>query len=382
MKKVKVLHAVGTMDRGGVETWLVHVLRTIDQSWIEMDFLVHGPSPGALAAEAQGLGAKIIPIRGHRGPGYGRRLGRLLERERYDVLHSHLHFFNGRILRAAARAGVSIRIAHSHTPSPSLESATGPRALYVRLMHGWIEAYATHRIACSLPARSGQFGSGPSLGPEPSILRCGIDLSPFRRSDAADPGALREELGIPREATVIGHVGRFRPAKNHGFILEMAREAASAELDCVFLLVGDGDGEERIKEQARRLGLGRTIVFAGARSDVPRLLQDVVDVLVLPSLHEGLPLVLIEAQAAGVRSVVTHTVSEEVDVIEGAIVRLSLAESAAHWTRTALTTAAEPPLESPAEQVLRSPFNIDRSTDALSMLYGRATGRFRPSARA
>ncbi|NNM34680.1 MAG: glycosyltransferase, partial [Gemmatimonadetes bacterium] len=112
MSPLRVLQAVGTLDRGGVETWLLHVLRRVDRRDIEIDFLVHGAASGALTQEAVELGAEVLRIGGHRRPGYGRRLERLLRENRYDILHSHLHFFGGRILRTAARAGVPVRIAH------------------------------------------------------------------------------------------------------------------------------------------------------------------------------------------------------------------------------------------------------------------------------
>jgi hypothetical protein len=144
--RLRILHVLGGLNRGGVETWLLNVMRTIDRRRFEMHFLVHTAEPGAYDAAVRGLGGRIIPCPNPSSPWrYGRALRRVLrEHGRYDVVHSHVHHFSGHVLGVARSAGVPTRIAHSHTDSSLEDAEAGAgRRLYLRTMRRWIHRHAS-----------------------------------------------------------------------------------------------------------------------------------------------------------------------------------------------------------------------------------------------
>jgi len=295
---IKVLQFVGSMDYGGVETWLMHVWRHIDRTKFQFDFCFTKPQPGAYAPEIESLGGRMVACRlNQRNPfGFARRFRALLREGQYSVVHSHVHHFSGFVIRLAHRAGVPMRIAHSHSTSDG--KGCGPsRILYRALMKHWIRKYATHGLAASEAAAETLFGTAWRSDARLRIMHCGIDLGPLRQEVSREE--VRRELGIPLDARVVGHVGSFRPPKNHAFLLQIAAEVLKMRPDVRFLLVGDGPLRPQIEARARDLGIEKNVIFAGARSDVPRLMLGAMDAFLLPSLWEGLGLVVVEAAASG-----------------------------------------------------------------------------------
>lgn len=364
------------MHWGGVETWLMQVLRQIDRERFGMDFLVESVEPSPHGAEIRALGSRILGAPGAQGPlrpwWYARHLGRFLrERGPYDVVHSHVHHANGYVLRLARRAGVPARIAHSHLETAPLQAGSGPvRRGYLALMNRWIAGQATLGLAASRKAAADLFGPAWHDDARWRIHHCGLDLAPFRQQ--VDPLAVRAELGFPADALVVGHVGRFTAQKNHSFLLEIVGEAARREPRLRLLLVGDGPLRPAVERQAAQLGLAERVVFAGPRHDVPRLMLGAMDLLLFPSLFEGLGLVLVEAQAAGLPCLLSGVIPEEADVVKPLVHRLSLAGAAAGWVETILAIGeARAPLTRP--QALRlveqSPFNIRTEVRELERLY-------------
>ncbi|MGD0041301.1 MAG: glycosyltransferase, partial [Isosphaeraceae bacterium] len=213
---IRILHVVGGMNRGGIETWLMHVLRHIDREMYRMDFLVHTARPCAYDTEIWDLGSRIIPcLHPSRPWWYARNFFRALHAfGPYDIVHSHVHHFSGLVLRLAHRAGVLMRIAHSHNDASPVDGrARLPRRLYLRLMERWIAHHATLGLAASPEAAASLYGPHWADDPNRRVLYCGIDLAPFR--SLLDGAAVRREFGIPDGAYVVGHVGRFFPQKNH-----------------------------------------------------------------------------------------------------------------------------------------------------------------------
>ncbi len=373
---IRILHVVGRMNRGGVETWLMHVLRNIDHREFRMDFLVHAEEPGAYDDEIRALGSNVIPCLHPRHPWtYARNFKRILhEYGPYDVIHSHVHHYSGYVLRLARPSGVPVRIAHSHSdPGPS-EAGTGPaRRAYLAVMKRWIDRHATEGFACSSQAGASLFGRLWGVDPRWKILYCGIDLAPFRvRPDA---GVVRAELGIPSDAFVVGHVGRFMDPKNHAFLLDIAAEVIGREPAVRFLLVGDGPLRPAIEAKARQLKLDRHVLFAGARPDIPRLMLAAMNAFLFPSLYEGLGLVMIEAQAAGLPCISSEAVPQEAILAGSTVQRLSLSQSAAVWADAVLVARSAPPRTAgldPVSVVQRSPFAIERSLETLRALYSVA----------
>lgn len=371
-KRIRILHVVGSMNRAGVETWLMHVLRHIDREQFQMDFLVHSATPGAYDHEIRELGGKLIPCPHTRNPfAYARAFRRILrDHGPYDVVHSHVQHFSGLIMPVAKVADVPVRIAHSHLDTSHLHAAASfIRRLYHRLAERLIRTFATDGLAASQVAASALFGQGWGADARFRVLYCGIDLAPFRLQRPNI--SLRDEFGIPEGAFVVGHVGRFDAQKNHAFLLEVAENVIQRDADVYFLLVGDGPLRPGIEQAVIEAGLEDRVVFAGSRSDVPYMMTEAMDAFIFPSMFEGLPLVLMEAQAAGLPVIVSGAVAPEADIVPRLISRLSL-DDAESWTTAIdiLRQDGRPVLHTSAyTQVSQGPFNIEHGVRELERLY-------------
>jgi glycosyltransferase involved in cell wall biosynthesis len=369
------------------------VLRHIDRRRFQIDFLVPSSDPCDFDDEIRSLGAQLFPCLPPRPPwwcphsvqrGLKRRLGVperspeyllhygrflracLREHGPYDVVHSQMDAFSGFVL------GVAVRIAHSHNDVRNWDSSASlPRRFYLRLMNRWIDRYATCRLACSGQAGMSLFGADGDR-PGWQVLHNGVDLEPFEQS--VDRESFRTELGLPPEARVLGHVGRFYAQKNHHFLLEILAELARRDPNVYLLLIGDGPLRPDVEREAARRSLQDRIVFAGVRSDVPRLMLAAMDVFVLPSHYEGNPLVGAEAQAAGLPCLLSDVITSEVDLVGGLIRRLPLGD-AALWANAIADTLRQPRAVSHADAlriVQQSPLNIRKAVQALEHVYQEA----------
>jgi glycosyltransferase involved in cell wall biosynthesis len=340
---MRILHVIGKLDRGGVETWLVQLLRHIDRKKYQMDFMVHTEDTGAYDAEVHALGARVIPCLRPSNPlPYAFRFWRILRGYGpYDVVHSHVHHFSGYVLALAALAGIPVRIAHSHNDTGSAQLPVSSfRRIYYAAMRSLIYYCATAGLTVSAEAGDDLF-SWPWQGSSKWRLQhLGIDLSRFQ--DEVDRSTIRHELGIPAGAIVIGHVGRFSEQKNHSFMVEIARELIRIEPRAVFLMVGDGALRPSIEQKVASYSLKSHFLFTGVRSDVPRLMKGAMDILVFPSLYEGLPITLLETQAACLKCVASDVITPEVAVIKGLVIRESLDSSPLHWAKRLLQEATQP----------------------------------------
>ncbi|GAA5511399.1 putative glycosyltransferase EpsF [Deinococcus carri] len=311
-KPLRVLHLTGTLDRGGIETWLVNLLAQVDRREVAMDVMTvtAQPGPGSYDEQVRALGARVIHGPSTRNPlTFALGFLRLLRRSGpYDVVHSHIHHFGGLALLLARLAGVPVRVATSHSDTGRLDrQARNGRYAYLTLMRAALDLGVTHRLAVSREAARALFGPAwQERGTQ--LVRLGIDLRPLR--EPVKVGAVRAELGLPPGEPVIGHVGQLRPEKNHAFLLEVFAAYLRRHGPAHLLLVGDGEERPAIEARVAALGLDGRVHLPGSRPDVPRLLQ-AMDVFVFPSTFEGLSLSLLEAQAAGLPCVVSAHLTPE-----------------------------------------------------------------------
>lgn len=372
-RPIRILHVVGCMDRGGVETWLMQILRNIDRSRFQMDFLVHTAKPGAYDDEIEALGSRIIPCLGVRKPWvYAANFQRRLSEEGpYDIVHSHVDAFSGYVLMLAERAGVGGRISHSHSNTMRKRVIAGTaRRAYLRLTDQGIRRYATLGLAVSEQAGEALFGPDWQEHPARRVLYYGCDLAPF--GENVDRAEARAEFGIGPDEIVVGHVGRFSEPKNHGFFVDIAAEVSRLEPRSRFLLVGDGDLRSSIEQKIHASGLMSRFVLAGARDDVSRLMLGAMDVLLFPSLWEGLPMTVIESQAAGLPFVGSTAVPEEAVVAPWLIRRMSLEEPIHSWAQAVVEGARlRDEVEPRRARALmsESPFTVEQSVASLEQVY-------------
>jgi glycosyltransferase involved in cell wall biosynthesis len=375
-RRIRVLHIVGGMNRGGVETWLMHVLRHIDRERFQMDFMVHTAEACSYDNQVRAFGSRILPcLHPNRPWRYAKSFLRTVAAYGpYDIVHSHVHHYSGYTLLLAQRAGIPIRIAHSHNDASPQDISPSPlRRIYLTTTDHFIRRYATIGLAASGKAAEALFGRECRSSSFCRLLYYGIDLAPFRSQ--ADP-SVRAALQLPPDAFVIGHVGRFDEQKNHRFLLEIFRQVADADPRARLMLIGDGALRPAIEQRVAELGLTRRVVFTGVRADVPRLLLNALDLFVMPSLYEGLGLVCIEAQAAGLRCLFASTIPDEADTVPQLVTRLQLSQPASAWARVVIDTRNQARRISQAEAlalVEKSPFDIRRSVAELTGLYQAAT---------
>jgi glycosyltransferase involved in cell wall biosynthesis len=344
-----------------------------------MDFVVQTSQPGLFDQQVRELGALIhvCPVTPNPWAFHTRFRTLLRNSGPYDAVHSHVHHFSGYVLRIAAGENIRTRIAHCHSDTRVKERAEGlARKVYLRLTARMVQRYATLGFACSRPAAADLFGPAWESDRRWHVLYCGIDLAPFQRP--ADP-AMRLALGIPATALVIGHVGRFVPSKNHFHLLSVMADLLRVRPASYLVLVGSGPLQSDVTRALHRLGIHDRVLLLGDRPDVPQLMMSVMDVFVLPSYFEGLGLVALEAQAAGLPCILADTIPADVDVSPQLIHRLPLTSPTADWVNAILHAPRATQRPAAAAHALAAlaagPFNIANSVSRLTSFYDSALSR-------
>lgn len=303
---IRVAHVMGKMVGGGVEQVVMNYYRHIDRSRVQFDFLVDSDSTLVPRGEIELLGGRVFMIPPYQSVvAYQRVLITLFKEQGWRIVHSHINALSVFPLRAAKAAGVSVRIAHSHSASGRGEHAKNAIKWVLRR---FANVYPTHRMACSRYAGEWLFGRGVGF----DVLYNAIDLDRFQ-FDAEVRLATRAELGLTGDSFVILHVGRFMPQKNHRFLIEAFAEVARRRADAVLLLVGTGEARALVEDWVAERGLIDRVVLLGQRQDVERLYM-AADVFCLPSLYEGLGMVAVEAQATGLPCLLSDRVPREVGI--------------------------------------------------------------------
>jgi glycosyltransferase involved in cell wall biosynthesis len=318
--KPRVLHVLASLALGGVETWLMHMLRHHDRFSVTHEVLLTRAEPGVYEEEARRLGIRIhkLPM-GRNKRGWLRQFRSFLETNGpFAAVQSHVYFFSAPLLGAAKSAGIPVRIAHCHAArSRGGDHQNLRHKLRRTVAIAWLKRVATRRIGISDAAIEEIAGSDWKRDPTNSVLLYGFDFSRYRgATERAVP--LKQKLGIGAEAPVVGHVGRFDPVKNHPLLLEAFAVALKQVPQAQLVLVGDGPVRGEVAAKAKELGIAKQVHFAGTTDDVPAYMR-MFDIFVLPSFSEGLGIVVVEAQAAGTRSIVSDAVAEEAAIIPGAV---------------------------------------------------------------
>ncbi len=370
-RPIRVLHVIGGMNRGGIETWLMNVLRHIDRERFQIDFLVHTRQQCAYDEELLAMGCRIIPGGNPRHPlQYALRFRAVLkEYGPYDIVHSHVHYYSGFVLLIAYLSGVRARIAHSHNDTSHELSTSGIfRKWYITWMRTAIHFLASSKLAISYQSASDLYGTNWDQDNRTKVLYYGIDLTRFRQK--ADRQQIRYGLGIPEEAFVIGHIGRMVPQKNHEFLIQITRCARETIPQLKLLLIGNGPLRGEIECQIRREALEDIVMMAGERQDIPAILR-AIDVFLFPSRFEGFGLVLLEAQACGIPCLISDRIPEEVKIIPELVQEKSLSESPGDWAKSALElyrTVQELRID-PLVEIEKKSFDIASSVKRLENLY-------------
>ena len=362
-ESLRVLQVLTSLDRGGMETMTMNFYRHMNRNRIQFDFLLHREKEGDYEAEARSLGASIysVPRQNPLSPHYLKALDRFFEEHPYQVVHVQLDCMSAPPLAAARRHGAAVRIAHSHNSRQDKDLKYPMKLVYKRL----IRREATDLFACGVDAGKWMFGTDDFR-----VLRNAIDVDGYA-FDAECRERVRRELHIGENALAIGHVGRFAPAKNHAFILDVFAGALKLHPDAVLILVGDGELRPEAERRAQSLGVYDSVRFLGVRSDVAGLMQ-AMDIFLMPSVYEGLPLVLVEAQAAGLPCLISDSIPRDCDFKGSTIERMQLSESPASWAAALVGMRGDSSDRAKGPAVVRAEgFDIRAEAERLARFYAR-----------
>lgn len=365
MAVIKVLQVIDSMDRGGAQVFVMNVLRNINRNKYQFDFLVTTSKKCAYDDEIRSMNGNIyrVPSRREGIRKNWNGLKDFFQQNKYDVIHFHTSCPSYiEPLIAAKRAGVKKIILHSH-------SSSGPKGLYHEMMRRIyrpkIKNIATHYYACSKEAANWMYGKYIKSH-NINIIPNGIDTGNFIYSDKVN-NMKRQELGISRDKFVIGHVGRFAKVKNHDFLIEVFKEINEKAQNSKLLLIGEGVLLEDMRKKVEELGVSNDVFFLQEREDVHEIMQ-AMDVLVMPSLYEGLPLSLVEAQASGLPCIVSDTVSKEAaltDLVEF----ISLKDNISNWCNTILVKSNKKERNKYNKFVKDSGYDISQTSKMLEEVY-------------
>lgn len=315
MKKeepIRVAHIIGKWLGGGVEAVVMNYYRHIDRSKIQFDFLCDEDSTNIPYEEIERLGGRVILIPPYQKIfKYQKELIRIFKENNYKIVHSHINTLSVFPLRAAKKAGVKVRIAHSHSTTNKKE---WKKNLLKQVLRPFSKVYATDYMCCSELAGRWLFGDKAYDSGKVYLLNNAIDLDKFKYNESLRKEK-RKELGISDDILVIGHIGRFVAQKNHTFLIDIFNELHKKNNNSILLLAGQGPLMEEIKNKVKELKLNDSVRFLGQRNDVNELYQ-AFDVFCLPSLYEGLPVVGVEAQSSGLLCILSDAMTKETKVLD------------------------------------------------------------------
>lgn len=358
---IRVLHVLGGLDRGGAETMVMNLYRNIDRETIQFDFVIHTSQKQAYYEEILALGGRIYHF-----PAFNGKNLFLLKKlwndffkdhPEYKIIHSHVRSYASIYFRIAQKNGLKL-IIHSHSTS----NGKGLISAVKRVLQFPLRFQADFLMACSTQSGRWLYGKKSCQKSNYRFVPNGIDMDQYAYSESIAT-EYREILGL-KDKFVLGHVGRFHEAKNHMFLLEVFAGVCERRPDAMLLLVGDGDVREKIESKIKRLGLENKVVMTGSRSDVPQLLQ-AMDLFVFPSLWEGLPVTVVEAQAAGLPCLISNRITNDVDI--SALVKRLPIENTAAWVDEILSVDTD--RKDVRDKIKSAGFDVRDVAEALKIFY-------------
>lgn len=361
---VRVAQIMGKWVGGGVESVVMNYYRYIDRTKIQLDFICDDDSTNIPYEEIEKLGGKVILIPPYQKVfKYHNKLKKILKEGHYKIVHSHINTLSVFSLFAAKCAGVPVRIAHSHSTTNKKEKK---KNLLKQLLRPFSELFATDYMCCSELAGRWLFGDKEYDKGNVYLLNNAIDLDKFKYNETLRKKK-RKELGIKDDTLVIGHIGRFVAQKNHDYLIDIFNEIHKKNNNSVLLLAGQGPLMEEIKNKAKELNLDDSVKLLGQRNDANELYQ-AFDVFLLPSLYEGLPVVGVEAQAAGLLCYLSDDMTKETKVLD--ITKfMSLNNTPEEWADNILDDVKKYKRIDVSKEMTAKNFNIKEEVKRLEKYY-------------
>ncbi len=331
-KPIRVAHVIGKWVGGGLEAIVLNYYKHLDRSQIQFDFIIDIGSPRIPKEEIEKLGGNIIIVPQYEDTfRYINSLVKLFKEQKYSIVHSHINTMSVFPLFAAWYSNVPIRIVHSHSTSNKKEKKKDIMKKCLRPLSKW---FATDYFCCSELAGRWLFGNRTYNQHKVYLLNNAIDTQHYQ-FNLLNRKIKRKELSLNQSQIVIGHIGRFVVQKNHDFLIKIFQEIHKKNEDTVLVMVGEGPLLEEMKQKVNRLNLSDCVIFTGQRDDTNQL-YSAFDMLLLPSLYEGLPVVGVEAQTSGLLCVLSDDITKETKVLETTqLLSLSLDEKT--WAQQSMS---------------------------------------------
>ena len=325
-KIIRVAQVIGPAVNGGTEAFAMNYYQNIDRTKVQFDFLVESTSRIIDKDKIESMGGHVVIIPSYKNPlKYVQTLTKIFKENKYDIVHSNMNTLSYFTLKAAKRAGIKVRIAHSHSTSNPNEFT---RNFIKNTLRPLSKKYATNYFACSELAGRYLFGDKTFDKGKVIVINNGIDVDKFKYNEEYNK-SLRKELNISPTTKVIGHVGRFVSQKNHTYLIDIFKEIHDKDNNTKLLLLGDGPLLEDIKNKVHSYNLDDSVIFAGIHSDIYRY-YSVMNIFIFPSLYEGLGLTGVEAQVSGLYCLVSSNITHELQTTSN-IEFLDIKDSPQAW---------------------------------------------------
>ena len=338
--------------------------RNIDKDKIQFHFLCDEDSTNIPYEEIEKMGGRVIIIPPYqRLYEYQKELYRIFKENKYKIVHSHISTLSVFPLRIAKKAGVPIRIAHSHSTSNKKE---WKRNLIKNILRPFSKLYANQFFACSELSGRWLFGEKAFKNGKIKIINNAIDLEKFK-FNKEKRNEIRKKLKIDENIILIGHIGRFVTQKNHEFLIDVFDEIHRRKQNSKLILIGQGNLKENIIEKIKYLGLQDYVIFTGQTTNVSDY-YNAMDIFVLPSLYEGLPVVGIEAQANGLLCEFSTDMTKETKVLNTTRF-ISLKETPENWANTILEDYKNFKRLDSFDEMTKKNFNIKEEAKKLEEYY-------------
>ncbi|MGN0181276.1 MAG: glycosyltransferase family 1 protein [Candidatus Ornithomonoglobus sp.] len=325
---IRILHSVSNMDRAGIETMLMNYYRHIDRDKVQFDFLCNKKKPGAYDDEIKSMGGRIFRTPGlnpAKYPKYMQFMNNLFkENPEYQIIEAHNGALGVYALHCAKLNNIPTRIFHAHGASIT-KDLKWPLKMFCRSR---LKYNINHKFTCGIAAARCYFGNKAVKNGDYELIPNAIETDRFTYNEA-----VRETMKSKYKLhgkKIIGHVGRFMKQKNHEFLLNVFAELHKSDPDTYLVLLGDGELLNKMKRKAEVMGFSDSVYFAGNVANANEW-YSVFDVFVLPSIWEGLPVVGIEAQAAGLPCIFSDNVTNEIAITDN-VRFIGLGESVKTWT--------------------------------------------------
>lgn len=336
---IRILHVLGNVQLGGAESRIMDLYRHLDRKRVQFDFLVHTKQAGHFDKEIKKLGGRIYRVPRFQIYNYFsyRQAVKKFFREHHDFrgVQGHMTSTASIYLPIAKKAGIPVTIAHARSAGVD----QGIKGRVTRWMRRNLAEKTDFMFTCSKLAGISVFGEKPVLAGKTIFIPNAIDCPAFA-CDAVKRNKMRKELGLESQY-VIGHVGRFHYAKNHEYLLKvfaaLCNKEAESERKYALLLLGEGAGMEAARSLAKELGIEENVHFLGNHSNIADYYQ-AMDYFIYPSRFEGMPGTIVEAQANGLRCLMSDTICEEVIATE-LVKTMSIEEEPEKWAEYVIETA-------------------------------------------